>query len=640
MDEKQRLIQHDLAETSRPSQARGRRGRIVFDHLKRFALVVLIKTRSELEYTPCYDGLQCARLELPLDYWNGTTDKTISLAVLKIPATVGIDDPNYRGPILINPGGPSGSGVEFAYRAGSLLQSAVQGEFPSAENRYFDIVGFDPRGVGLTSPAVQCTGTYQWAQLWRLRILEEGTLTSSDAALGRLWSMMRAVSGHCAKVEDDNIQHFLTTASVARDMLELTEASARWRARQLIKLNSNIVVKPKETNLLYWGFSYGSYLGNTFAAMFPDRVGRLIVDGVVDAEDYTRVDWYDDLLDTEKVMNAFYDNCARIGYPTCPLADKKNPSSDKVRARTLAIIQKMWHEPIPVLEPYSEVVTWSDIRGLIFASLYSPVASFPFLANTLAELETEQGTILAELLSTYHSVTCPANNDNTTASSTNPSRDIVPLRNASFAFSPKDPFTGAAIACADGNDITSMTQAQFATKMRKLMTLSPTLGDIWSGIALPCIGYPLRASYRFTGPWTGRTAHPLLMIGNTADPVTPVWSARKMAKGFEGARVLTQDSPGHCSLSAYSPCTIKYVHEYFFEGTLPDEGTVCGVENRPWGEAQGGVMSEEVRFFSEKHGELQRALVASGGGYRFGHAVGRMDSDKLLFGAQGMTVIT
>ncbi|PNS20103.1 hypothetical protein CAC42_5553 [Sphaceloma murrayae] len=586
-----------------------------------------LPTLPELEYVPCYDGYQCARLELPLDYWNGTTDKNISLAVMKLPATVSVDDPKYKGPILINPGGPSGSGVEFVVRAGSTIAAVVHGDFPAAKERHYDIVGFDPRGVGLTSPPVQCSGSNeQWSQLWRLRQLEEGTLTSSDAALGRQWRMSEATSRHCANVDDDSIQYYLTTASVARDMLELTEASARWRARQLEARSSHLVInkKPEETGLLYWGFSYGSYLGATYAALFPDRIERLIIDGVVDADDYTAVDWYDDLIDTEKTMDAFYDNCARVGYPTCPLADSKNPTSLKVRQRTLAIIQHLYHNPLPILQPYAEVVTWSDIRGLIFTSLYRPIDSYPYLANVLAGLEKDDGTLLAELMASYHSITCSAPKPKDPK---DPEAYPIPIRNASTAisFSPKDPFTESAIACTDGNDISSMTQAQFAEKIKTLMELSPTLGDLWSTIALPCIKYPLRPHYRFTGPWKAKTSHPLLLIGNTADPVTPISSAWKMVKGFEGARVLTQDSPGHCSLAAHSECTIKYVHEYFFDGTLPDERTVCGVENRPWGEADG-----TVKAASEAHGDLMRALLASGGGYRFQQGVGKLDVGKLV----------
>ena len=342
-----------------------------------------------------------------MDYWNGTTDRKVSLAVVRLPATVKIDDPRYRGPILINPGGPGGSGVSMAWKTGGILQSIAQGTFPDLEHaQYYDVIGFDPRGVGYTMPPITCSGDSSKFAPWRMRVLEEGSISSSDAAFGRLWSMSSALSGRCSEVPDDSIQHYLSTAYVARDMLEIVEASARWHQRQLQKKGSGIIVKPDEAKIQYWGFSYGSYLGYTFASMFPDRVGRLVVDGVVDAKDYTAAQWFSNLLDTEKCFDTFFHHCARVGYPTCALAERKNPTPQAVKLRTQAIIQRLWHNPIPVFEPYPEVVTWTDIRNLIFASVYKPVSSYPFLANVLAELEKGEAALLAQVLQPYHSISC------------------------------------------------------------------------------------------------------------------------------------------------------------------------------------------------------------------------------------------
>ena len=94
---------------------------------------------------------------------------------------------------------------------------------------------------------------------------------------------------------------------------------------------------------------------------------------------------------------------------------------------------------------------------------------------------------------------------------------------------------------------------------------------------------PQRPYHRFVGPWVGNTSHPLLMIGNTADPVTPLKFAKKMAKGFEGAVALTQDSSGHCSISAYSNCTVGYIRQYFQTGELPPPDTVCKADEIPFG---------------------------------------------------------
>lgn len=376
-------------------------------------------TLPNLEYSPCYDGFQCARLELPLDYFNGTTNDTISLAVVKLPAIVPVTDPRYGGAILFNPGGPGGSGVGFLLGAAPRLRSVLDAQ-PGEDGKYFDLVSFDPRGIGLSEPAMSCHGTAGSVKSWFLRSMEEGTLTSSDAALGRLLSMNQAQWVSCAMTGDDDIMHYMATSSVATDMIGIAEAHGRWREQEAIRLaklehvpvNRDLSYKPGAEMVQYWGFSYGSFLGTTFISMYPERVGRVILDGVVDAEDYKLNLWYDNLVDTEKDMDSFYHHCARIGFPTCPLANpNRNTSAIEVKNRTLGIIASFYHNPLPVLDPDPEVISWSDVRGLVFASLYSPVAAFPFLANVLAQLEQGDGTELARLLKVYHSVQCSSDQE-------------------------------------------------------------------------------------------------------------------------------------------------------------------------------------------------------------------------------------
>lgn len=371
-------------------------------------LVVLTsqtQTLKELEYRPCYDIFQCARLELPMDYWNGTTNKTISLAVIKLPATVPVNDPRYRGPVVTNPGGPGGSGVASVRYGGPTFQSIVSGTFPQNEGpNFYDMLSFDPRGVGATLPSIDCSGTFNQYQPWLMRMLDQGTLTSSDAAFGRLWSMSTALSGRCSEVDDDSIQRHLSTPYVARDMLELIEADARWRQRQLHKLSSPIVVEPKSAKLQYWGFSYGSFLGYSYAALFPDRVSRVVVDGVVAAADYVGGHWLTNLKDTEKTLQIFYNNCARVGYPTCPLAEKTNPNATAVKHRVERILETIWHNPIPISDPHADVVSWSDAKNVLFGSLYSPIAAFPFVAQIFAEIEEGSADTLSKIMGPFHTI--------------------------------------------------------------------------------------------------------------------------------------------------------------------------------------------------------------------------------------------
>lgn len=315
----------------------------------------------------------------------------------------------------MNPGGPGGSGVAFALGAGPALQNIING------SRVHDIISFDPRGVGFTEPAVSCSGSRATSTAWRIRVMEEGTLNSSNAALGRLWSMSHALGHTCASVGDESIHRYLTTASVARDMLEIVEAHGRWRERQVAMLREQADPKEQHSALYqyksggekmqYWGFSYGTYLGSTFASMFPDRIHRLILDGVVDAEDYTAGLWYDNLIDSEKTLHSFYYHCARVGYPKCPLAGPKYTATD-VEKRVQDVVANLHFNPLTYsTSTMSEIITYSDVRSLIFTSLYSPLTTFANLAKLLADVEKGDGRELSKLVELFYSFSCADNDE-------------------------------------------------------------------------------------------------------------------------------------------------------------------------------------------------------------------------------------
>ncbi|KAF2724020.1 hypothetical protein K431DRAFT_241606, partial [Polychaeton citri CBS 116435] len=548
-----------------------------------------LRTSKNLEYSTCYSDFQCARLELPMDYWNGTTDEKISLAVIKKSAVVPVTDPRYGGMIMFNPGGPGGSGVTFLLGSWPRLRSNVEPELTDGDSqtsrdvKYFDLISFDPRGVGFSEPRVDCFHNPTFDYNWQLRIMEEGIFGSSNAAFGRLWSMNIAKGKSCAlpqsgQVAAADIKRYVTTASVATDMLQIAEAHGRWREHEASRLATKMfpgadkltlrshgvmvnerAYMPGKESIQYWGFSYGTYLGATFAAMYPNRVHRVIIDGVVDAYDYKKAYWSDNLVDTEKDMDQFYFHCARVGWPSCALANKTSETTPAgVKYRTQSIINSLYHDPLPVIGEVPEVITYSDTRNLIFAALYSPIQSFPYVANVLAQIEKGDGRLLAQLLPAYRDLACP-----------------TPNTSANYDYT-------TAIACTDGDDRTGTSKQEFKQFWHSLRKSSPTLGEIWSTISMACIHWPVRPNHRFEGPWIANTSHPLLLIGNIADPVTPLLAARNMSKGFEGSVVLQQNSAGHCSVAARSRCTTRYVRQYFQTGKLPEVGTECDPDELPF----------------------------------------------------------
>lgn len=561
---------------------------------------------QRLEYQPCYrsggygDGFECARLSVPLDHFNQSTDANISIAVIRLRAPVPPTDPRYGGAVLFNPGGPGGSGVSFLLRSHRGLADAISGGLDRNDSMQYDLISFDPRGVGLSSPALSCFTSELSSWTWTLRIMEEGILGSSDASLGRLWSMAAAAAGSCSlplEYGEIDIKKYVSTASVAADMVHIVERHGEWREaeakhlmsvkhqseRRLMDIPESLKYRAGEEKINYWGFSYGTYLGATFASMYPQRVGRLILDGVVDAEDYTATLWQDNLVDTEEGMRLFYRYCAEAGYPACALANASGETTaSDVETRVTNITNGLIHNPLPVIGSDPEVISYSDVKYLVFNALYSPIQSMPLVAKVLSDLELGDGEFFASLLAPSHQPVCSEE-----------SAVWYPDRNEALSGVPGSAAT-ISIACSDGDSQSWLTRDGFGKYWRDLAELSPTVGPMWAMIRLHCAHYTVRPAHRFTGPWEAKTASPILLIGNSADPVTPVRNARKMARGFPGARVLQQESGGHCSVAARSKCTSAAVYRYFQSGELPEEGARCQADEAPFGagiEVEKGVAS-------------------------------------------------
>jgi pimeloyl-ACP methyl ester carboxylesterase len=538
-----------------------------------------LRSSTSLQYSNCHEDYQCARLILPMDYWNDTTNATVTLALIRKPALVPVTHPRYGGAVVMNPGGPGGHGVPFLLSVGEQISSLLSPSDEDDGGKFFDLISFDPRGVGYSTPKLACfQGDTTSEQAWNLRNWEQGSLGASAVAFGQLWAMSKARAGSCAIIsEEPDIKRYATTAYVARDILEIVEKHGEWREKEATRLSTSHSHETHEVykhqsgqeKLLYWGFSYGTNIGSTFAAMFPDRVERLVLDGVVDAIDNLQIAWFTDLSDTEKTMSSFYRYCTDAGYPACLLASPDSKTdSVHVKQRTLAIIENIRDDPVTVIGLHPEVITVHDLRMLIFLSLYKPVQMFPILARTLAELEKGDGSNSARMLRPYHDLRCRA----------------APYVNHMF-----DNDAQLAITCSDGDDQTWMNRTEFANFAEQLIDISPSIGDVWAALRMYCIHYPLRPQHRYTGPWEVTPAHPILFIGNTMDPVTPAINAYKMANRFKNSVVLLQDSAGHSSLAAYSKCTTQYVRGYFQIGHLPVANTTCQPDEIPFGLEAGAI---------------------------------------------------
>jgi pimeloyl-ACP methyl ester carboxylesterase len=213
-----------------------------------------ITPSTNLSWVDCYQSpLQCTRFSVPLNYSNPEAGSA-AIAVIRVPSPVA-GTPSYRGPVLFNPGGPGGSGVETVVAAGVNLQRLIGQEF--------DFVGFDPRGISETTPNIDIWTSDEEHELYLRNFFT--TYDISQESWPVLPGRLKNITAFNARIKDragDVIQH-VTTDNVARDMLSIVEAHGR-------------------DKLQYYGVSYGSALGSIFASMFPDKIERLLIDGMME----------------------------------------------------------------------------------------------------------------------------------------------------------------------------------------------------------------------------------------------------------------------------------------------------------------------------------------------------------------------
>ncbi|KAH7103123.1 TAP-like protein-domain-containing protein [Auriculariales sp. MPI-PUGE-AT-0066] len=522
-----------------------------------------ITPSEKLEWHPCGDPFLCARFAVPLDYTKPESTDKAAIALIRYPSKYKQDDPNWRGPVLYNPGGPGDSGVKFVHRLGEFFSTIVGEEF--------DHIGFDPRGVGFTLPQVGVLQNGSPEQLlWTVG--RPQAVSASDDTLARNYNQYQILGDLAAKRANETAR-VVSTAFVARDMLKITEAFGREK-------------------LQYWGLSYGTFLGVTFASMFPDKVERLLIDAVVDADDYIAGKWMNNIVDADKSLKLSYAAC--VASTKCALHED---SIEKVSARIDALVAKLRNLPLVVMDEAGSsygTIDASQVRAGILNMLYSPYGRTAAYLEMFALLETGDGAAVYQALyanaSTPSQFTCPAGNE---------SAPVDP-------FSPPEalPEMLPAIACGDAHPV--KTTFEQLKGIFAVMSNKSSLADTW-WLPVPCTGWKLTAAEAYRGPWTGNTSHPLLVIGNTADPVTSLWAAKKMAKGYKDAVVLTQDSGGHSSTAALSKCTWKYIRDYFLNGTLPPPNTVCNIESEIFPSDATKPVAKREAYSQEEHARFSRA---------------------------------
>lgn len=428
-----------------------------------------------------------------------------------------------------------------------------------------------PSIVYASVPRIDCWGSPHTRHDWDLTSID--VLDAHPGLVYESYAAADAFSRQCeshSSATTPGLLESMSTASHARDMLAIAEAAG-------------------QTKLKYWGISYGSILGGTFAAMFPERVGRLVSDGNVDYASWYRLDQRNFFEDTDSVMEAFFHFCHEAGPDRCAFALPESSASSPaaVRDRFFALLAQLKTKPVLVPAHASDVarklpilpqlITYSELQVLVRTVLYKPLYKFPALAVAMAALEQGDGRPFYAM----------AGDDEPLQPSFCMAEDASTRRGLDDSDSNwGDVF--AAITCADG-DAVADTPESFADYAAELQNISRYAGAAYSHFRRGCVGRQIRPKYRYAAPWPGparNTSFPILFIGNTGDNVTPLSSARRNAIAFPGSVVLVQKSWGHTSMAAPSTCTARAIRAYFQDGQLPAPETYCEQDYALFGEPE------------------------------------------------------
>ncbi|PHH68662.1 hypothetical protein CDD82_370 [Ophiocordyceps australis] len=538
------------------------------DELPQFNWTSITPAR-DLEYHDCYNSqFKCARLLLPINWLDANDTRTTAIAIIKVPATVPESDASFGGAVFTNPGGPGASGVEFVLLDGRNMQHRL------SRNQNYEIISFDPRGVGNSTPQSICFDEQLARDAMVLQMLGSGGLNSGLATVRYTHALIKSYSDVCERSDAKTgpIMGFAGTASVARDLVEMVDKTDELRAREGNGRGGG------KARLQYIGFSYGTILGNYFTSLYPGRVGRVILDGVADADDYSsRLGWLTNLQDADAIFDQFFEGCFRAPPSACPLKQANDSSAAVIKARVTSYLSSLDTLPLAVMgRDNVRVITGDYVRRMIGDAFKFPIYEFRPLATMLAQAMAGNASAL---VTAFTAASVPK-----LKRSVGVGRSIPPYTQINEA--------SQAVLCSDGQDVRDVSVAQWQTYIARQVQTSRIYGAYWSELRFACSSWPFVSNWRFTGPFGSpspdaglkddRPAAPLLFLSNRLDPVTPLASARRMAAGHPGSGLAILEDMAHTVFIQNNSCIDGIIHDYLELGIVPAQEKLCNASCGPW----------------------------------------------------------
>ncbi|KAL7924761.1 alpha/beta-hydrolase, partial [Trichoderma austrokoningii] len=478
---------------------------------------------EHVSWTPCGDVtghlMECTSLKVPMDQFNKSNsgNETFDLSVVRLRGNNTNGDSKN---IFYNPGGPGVSTVGYFYGVGPELISVVGEEF--------NIITFDPRGVNSSTPIGSCYATED------VRAAMSNIPTNdlvTDAPFFGSWALNFAKS--CAHVSGEHGK-YINTPQVAADMNSILDAIG-------------------QEDMWYWGQSYGTLLGQTYAGLFPNRTGRMAIDGVVNP-----IGWYNktmqpDYKDGKRVFWGFCDECIKAGKEACPLAAFADNADDlnqaiedfggKIKSNKMVVYVNATDFGSV---GYSNVWYYGILPALYTSSAFQP------LAVILSEAMSGNAT------SAYKAYRGPVAGG-----------DPIFLKDESvYFYRLNDGLSGQKFWPGDNEAMIKVLEPYYDVNP---LTYSAS-SFYWAKAQ-----WQIPKTHNYVPRQGVKTKYPLLVLSTQYDPVCTWDSANAALSAFAGSRLVTLDGYGHCTFYQNSACANNYVKEYFVNGTMPAPGATCHV---------------------------------------------------------------
>ncbi|WP_430645859.1 alpha/beta hydrolase [Agromyces sp. GXS1127] len=453
-----------------------------------------------LEWDRC-DDVWCATATAPLD-WSDPGAGEIELALVRKPASG-----EKLGSLLVNPGGPGGSGFEF------IAESLDYATGPRLQDR-FDVVGFDPRGVGRSSPVTCFDAAEMDDFLYGIVPAERG----SDEWIAEVTEANREFGQACAD-ETGELLGNVDTVSAARD-LDLLRAILG------------------DDRLNYLGYSYGTFLGATYAGLYPEKTGRLVLDGAVDPTASSQEVSVAQSVGFEDALKAYLGDCLD---GDCPFSGSVDDAADEV-SRLLASVERS-----PLRGSDGRMLGADALVMAIIYPLYS-AESWPYLSEMFESVMFGEADTALAFADLYYGR----------------EPDGTYLDNSTEAF--------RAINCLD--DTYDDDPVKMRTDAEALAAAAPIIGPYFGFGDIGCAQWPVAGDAE-RGAITAEGAPPIMVIGTTGDPATPYQWAEALAEQLESGFLVSYEGEGHTAYRKSNACVDDTVEDFLIDGTVPAADPKC-----------------------------------------------------------------